>query len=423
MATELPTAVDSALAGMRDRARAASGALVALGAEGRSRALLAMREALHARAEAILAANREDLARAEAEGIDPALSKRLALDPAKLATLADNLGELARLPDPLGVSQGRRIAKGLRLETVRVPLGVIALIYESRPGVTIEAAGLTVKSGNGLILRGGHEALTSNAALVAALRQGLEAAGAPADAVQLVEDPDRRWVGGLLHLEGLDLLIPRGGNGLIRRVVQEATVPVIETGVGNCHLYVDRAADLDMALAILRDGKVRTPAVCNALETCLVHEAVADAFLPMVAAQFRQDGVTIHGDEAVRRRIPEALPATERDWAEEYLGLEIAMGVVPDLEAALAHIARYGTHHSEAIVTNDYRAGTRFQEAVDAAAVYWNASTRFTDGFMYGLGAEVGISTQKLHARGPMGLEALTTVKHLVRGEGQTRDF
>jgi glutamate-5-semialdehyde dehydrogenase len=409
---------------MLRRAKAAQAGLARASAAQRDKALAAMANAVRSATDEVLAANREDLARPESQALSPSLRRRLELSAGKLEDLATGLEAVAALPDPLGRGTGlRTLPNGLRLEQVRVPLGVIGLIYESRPGVTVEASGLAVKSGNALILRGGREALASNEALVRALRAALADTGFDPDVLQLITDPDRRWATALMHLHGLDLLIPRGGAELIQTVAREATVPVIETGVGNCHLYVDRAADLDMALAILRDGKVGNPAVCNALETLLVHRDVAQAFLPRAYEKLAADGVRFHGDEAARALVPAMEPATEADWAREYLDLELAVAVVDSLDQALAHIARYGTRHSEAIVTNDYPTGLRFHQEVDAAVVYWNASTRFTDGFQFGLGAEVGISTQKLHARGPMGLEALTTIKTLAWGQGQTRDL
>lgn len=414
----------AALKAALERARRAQGVLARAGAEGRNRALAAVLAALTNQESEILAANQFDMEQAVQQGIAAPLQKRLALTPEKLEGLRAGLRQLMALPDPLGQGGGLRVRpNGLRLETVRVPLGVIALIYESRPGVTVEASGLALKSGNAILLRGGREALASNRALVDAIRAGLVAAEFDADAVQLVPDPDRAYVEALLHLPGLDLLIPRGGPELIARVNREATVPVIETGVGNCHVYVDRAADLEMAVRIVRDAKVGNPAVCNAAETVLVHADIAPRFLPRLETALRPYGVRLHAETQARRWLNSALPADEDDFAREYLDLDLAVAVVPDLEAAIAHIERYGTKHSEAIVTDDYRAGVRFQEAVDAAVVYWNASTRFTDGFEFGLGAEVGISTQKLHARGPMGLEALTTVKTLAWGSGQTRDI
>jgi glutamate-5-semialdehyde dehydrogenase len=289
--------------------------------------------------------------------------------------------------------------------------------------VTVEAGGLAIKSGNAIILRGGKEARASIQSLAEAWRKALEASGLPADVIQCLDDPDRRLPEALMHLQGLDLLIPRGGRGLIETVVKEATVPVIETGIGNCHLYVDRDADLEMGLSLLVDGKLGNPAVCNALETLLVHRAVAAEFLPLAAERLGREGVVFHGDEAALALVPSMEPAQESDFADEYLGLEIAVKVVGDIDEALNHIRRYGSMHSEAIVTDSYRIGQAFLDQVDAACVYWNASTRFSDGFEFGLGAEVGISTQKLHARGPMGLEALTTWKTIAYGHGQTRDF
>lgn len=409
---------------MLSQAKAAQKALALAPGRERNRALLAMADLLVEETEAVMAENRRDLEAAGQEGLSGPLLKRLELTPKKLSELAEGLRQVARLPDPLGRGEGRRqLDNGLKIEVVHVPLGVIGLIFESRPGVVVEAAALTVKSGNAVILRGGHEAQRSNQALVQLWRRALGSAGLPEDAVQLVPSTDRQYVEGMMHLRGLDLLIPRGGAGLINRVVHEATVPVIETGVGNCHLYVHRAADLNMAAHILRDGKVGNPAVCNALETLLVDRAIKEQFLPLAWETLREDGVVFHGDEETRALLSDAIPATEKDWAEEYLSLDLAVKIVDGLEEALAHIARYGSGHSEAVVTNDYAVGQAFLDSVDAAAVYWNASTRFTDGFQFGLGAEVGISTQKLHARGPMGLEALTTVKTIAYGQGQTRDL
>lgn len=409
---------------MLSQAKAAQKALALAPGRERNRVLLAMADLLVQETEAVLADNRRDVLTAREEGLSGPLLKRLELTPKKLSELAEGLRQVARLPDPLGRGEGRRqLDNGLKIEVVHVPLGVIGLIFESRPGVVVEAAALTVKSGNSVILRGGHEAQSSNQALTRLWRRALGSVGLPEDAVQLIPSTDRQYVEGMMHLQGLDLLIPRGGAGLINRVVREATVPVIETGVGNCHLYVHRAADLRMAAHILRDGKVGNPAVCNALETLLVDRAIKESFLPLAWETLREDGVVFHGDQETRAILPDAIPATEKDWAEEYLSLDLAVKIVDGLEEALAHIARYGSGHSEAVVTNDYAVGQAFLDSVDAAAVYWNASTRFTDGFQFGLGAEVGISTQKLHARGPMGLEALTTVKTIAYGSGQTRDL
>ncbi|PSR35013.1 MAG: glutamate-5-semialdehyde dehydrogenase [Sulfobacillus benefaciens] len=409
---------------MLERGRTAQKILAMASGDQRNRALSEMEHLLQHRSEEILKVNRDEVEKAAASGLKGPLLKRLMLDEHKIANLGDGLRVVRDLADPLGKGTGRwQLNNGLRLETIRVPLGVIGLIYESRPGVTIEAAGLTIKSGNALILRGGHEALETNRMLAALWRYALTRVGLPEDAVQLIENPDRQYAVDLMHLEGLDLLIPRGGAGLIQTVVREATVPVIETGVGNCHLYVHEDADLDMAVRILRDGKVGNPAVCNALETVLIHEAIAAQFLAKAKQSLADDGVVWHGDQVVCSLVPEAKEATEEDWANEYLSLDIAARVVSGLGEACEHIAQYGTSHSEAIVTDSYSVGREFMDRVDAAVVYWNASTRFTDGFQFGLGAEVGISTQKLHARGPMGLDALTTTKTLAWGTGQTRDL
>lgn len=409
---------------MLTRGRRAQDGLRLADGRQRNQVLAEMERLLKERTSAILAANQTDLARASSHGVSGPLLKRLALTEKKLAELADGLKVVRNLPDPLGQGMGQwQLDNGLRLERIRVPLGVIGLIFESRPGVTVEAAGLTVKSGNALLLRGGREALNSNRVLAELWQEALRHAGLSPYAVQLIEDPDRQYALGLMHLKGLDLLIPRGGAGLIQTVVKEATVPVIETGVGNCHLYVDKHADVEMAVHILRDGKVGNPAVCNALETVLVHQDVKRAFLTKAWQALQEDGVIWHGDEEVQRILPQAVSATEDDWAKEYLSLDLAAKVVSGLEEAIEHIGRYGSSHSEAIVTDSYPVGRAFCDRVDAAVVYWNASTRFTDGFQFGLGAEVGISTQKLHARGPMGLEALTTTKVLAWGNGQTRDL
>ena len=389
----------------------------------RNQVILTM-ESLLATAEAdILAANGQDMAEAQSADLPPAFLKRLALSHEKIDGLRRGLAVLRQLPDPLGQGRQWTLNQGLTLTTVHVPLGVIGLIFESRPGVTIEAAGLTLKSGNAIILRGGKEALRTNQALTQLWQKALEHCGLPVALVQLVTNPDRELAVEMMHLQGLDLLIPRGGSGLISTVVKEASVPVIETGVGNCHLYVDASADIDMALNILIDGKVGNPAVCNALETVLIHKSLKETFLPKAYQALSEYGVIWHADPDVAATIPQVILANANDWAKEYLSLDLAAHVVSDVDDALQHIAQYGTHHSEAIVANDYIVGQRFLAEVDAACVYWNASTRFSDGFQFGFGAEVGISTQKLHARGPMGLEALTTTKTIALGSGQTRDF
>jgi glutamate-5-semialdehyde dehydrogenase len=336
--------------------------------------------------------------------------------------MARGLRDVAGLPDPVGeVVRGGTLANGLELRQVRVPFGVVGMIYEARPNVTADAAGICLKSGNAALLRGSSSAATSNAALVAVLRTAVESVGIPADVVQLVPADSRETVKELMRARGLvDVLVPRGGAGLIQSVVEESTVPVIETGVGNCHVYVDAAADLDMAVAIVLNAKTDRTSVCNAAESLLVHEAVAEAFLPRVVAALQGAGVTVHGDAAFAS-YDGVVDATDDDFGREYLSLDISAAVVPDLDAALAHIRRFSTGHTEAIVTGDLTAARRFTAEVDAAAVLVNASTRFTDGGEFGFGAEIGISTQKLHARGPMGLPEMTSTKYVVTGDGHVR--
>jgi len=411
------------------RARVAARRLPAI---DRAAALKRVAAALRRDAPTILAANGEDVARARDAGVAAALVDRLALSPERLAAIADAVVQVADLPDPVGrVVEGSRLPNGLEVRSVTVPFGVIGIVYESRPNVTVDAFALAFRAGSAAVLRGSADALASNRALVASMRGALASApGVPAEAVDaliLIDDPDRARVTELLRARGrIDLVIPRGGAGLIRHVVETARVPVIETGVGNCHLYLHDDGDRDMALALLLDGKVRRPGVCNALETLLVHRDAAD-WLPRAAAALRGHGVSLHACGRARDVLAAAglgegvHAATEEDWATEYLGPEIAVRVVDGLDDAIAHVHQYGSQHSEAIVTRSRSAGRRFQAEVDAAVVYVNASTRFTDGFEFGYGAEIGISTQKLHARGPMGLRALVTVKHLVDGDGQTR--
>ncbi|HEY8497487.1 MAG TPA: glutamate-5-semialdehyde dehydrogenase [Limnochordales bacterium] len=409
---------------LAQRARQASRALAAANRAVKDAALLAMAKALEDHLDSILAANARDVAGAQQRGVSKALLDRLTLNPDRVRQMAEGLRAVAALPDPVGemVAMTRR-PNGLEIGQVRVPLGVVGIIYEARPNVTADTAGLCLKSGNAVLLRGSSDALNSNRAIVEALTGAIEAAGLPAASVQLVDRPGHGAAQAMMEAVGLiDVLIPRGGRGLIQQVVSTARVPVIETGVGNCHTYVDEYADLDQALAIVINAKCQRPSVCNAMETLLVHEAVAPEFLPRVAAELKARGVELRGCPAARRIVPDMVPATEQDWHEEYLDLILAVRVVPDLEAALEHIATYGTRHSEAIVTQDLRRARRFVQAVDAAAVYVNASTRFTDGFEFGLGAELGISTQKLHARGPMGLAALTSIKYVVYGDGHVRE-
>jgi len=408
------------------RARDASRAFATATRATKDGALRALADALVAATDRILAANAQDLDRGRANGMSAGLLDRLALTPERVGAIADALRELAVLPDPVGeVVRGSTLPNGLRLRQVRVPMGVVGMIYEARPNVTVDAAGLALKSGNAVILRGGSAAAASNEVIVDVLADALVAHGLPGDLVQSVDAWGRPGAVALMHARGLvDVLVPRGGADLIATVVREATVPVIETGVGNCHLFVDASADLADALAILLNSKTQRVGVCNALETLLVHRDVADAFLPSAVAALADAGVTVHGDEATLRRAPQGavtVPATDEDWATEYLSLDLAVRVVDDLDAAIEHVRRWSTGHTEAIVTRDLQASERFVAQVDAAAVIVNASTRFTDGGQFGLGAEIGISTQKLHARGPMGLAELTTTKWVVHGDGHVR--
>ncbi|WP_147796069.1 glutamate-5-semialdehyde dehydrogenase [Cellulomonas sp. Y8] len=408
------------------RAKEASRALAVATRGTKDAALHALADALVAHADAIVAANAEDLERGRADGISDGLLDRLALTPARIEAIAGALREVAALPDPVGeVVRGSTLPNGLRMRQVRVPMGVVGMIYEARPNVTVDAVGLTLKSGNAVVLRGGSAAARSNAVIVDVLRAALEAQGLPADLVQSVDAWGRAGGVALMHARGLvDVLVPRGGAGLIRTVVREATVPVIETGVGNVHVYVDATADPAVALPILLNAKTQRVGVCNAAETLLVHRAAADAFLPSALTALAEAGVTVHGDAATAEAAPagvEVVPATDEDWATEYLSLDLAVRVVDDLDAALEHIRTWSSGHTEAIVTRDLAASERFVAEVDSAAVMVNASTRFTDGGQLGLGAEIGISTQKLHARGPMGLGELTTTKWVVHGDGHVR--
>ena len=406
-------------------ARAAARALASATAGEKNKALQCMAQSLLERQEEILAANRQDMDAAAESGMAKAMLDRLSLSPSRIAGMADGLRQVAALADPVGeIVQGGLRPNGLRIEKTRVPLGVVGIIYEARPNVTSDAAALCLKAGNAVILRGGKEALRSNAAVADALRDGLASAGLNPDAVQLIRDTSRETANAMMRLHGvIDVLIPRGGAGLIRAVVENATVPVIETGVGNCHIYIDRDADIAMAARITVNAKASRPSVCNAAETLLVHEEIAPRALPVIAKALEEAGVQLRGCERTREILadPAVLPATEEDWATEYLDYILAVRVVPSLEAAAEHIAAYGTGHSECIVTDSHAAAEAFTARVDAAAVYVNASTRFTDGGEFGLGAEIGISTQKLHARGPMGLRELTTTKYIVYGSGQIR--
>lgn len=408
---------------MAVRAREAAQRLAGVSTAVKNAALEAMAEALCAYEPEILAANAEDVSAAQERGTAGAMIDRLTLTPARIAAMADGLRQIASLPDPVGeILEGWRRPNGLEIQRVRVPMGVIGVIYESRPNVTADAAGLCLKAGNACLLRGGSEALGSNVAIARRLAEAGERTGLPPASLQLIESPDREAARALMRLNGLvDLLIPRGGAGLIQSVLENATVPVIETGTGNCHTYVDPTADLDAALEIIVNAKCSRPSVCNAMETLLVHEVIADEFLPMVEERLTAQGVELRGCPRACEYLPSAIPAREEDWKTEYLALILAVRVVDSLDDAIAHINTYGTRHSEAILTEDYSAAQRFLRKVDAACVYVNASTRFTDGYEFGFGAEVGISNQKLHARGPMGLRELTTHKYLIRGSGQIR--
>lgn len=389
----------------------------------KNKALLAMAHALLDRQQEILQANAEDMRQAAAKGMKASMLDRLKLTEQRIAGMAEGLEQVAGLPDPVGsVVGGSRLANGMTVTKVRVPLGVIGIIYEARPNVTADAAGLCLKSGNAVILKGGSEAMQSNKIIASVMAEAAEQAGIPAGAVQFIDTSDRQAVTDLIHMNGLvDVVIPRGGAGLIKAVVMNATVPVIETGAGVCHTFVDASADVQMAMDIAYNAKVQRPSVCNAMETLLVHKDIAGRFLPPMLEKYFAAGVEIRGDERVQAFSGQVLPVTEEDWSTEYGDLRLSVKVVDSLQEAMAHIAAYGTGHSECIVTADYANAQQFQLRVDAAAVYVNSSTRFTDGFEFGFGAEIGISTQKLHARGPMALPELTSTKYLINGSGQVR--
>jgi glutamate-5-semialdehyde dehydrogenase len=403
-------------------AREASRVLAGLTRARKDAALNAMADALAAAEPEVLTANARDLGRARVAEVAPAMLDRLALDPTRLAGMVRGLRDLAELPDPVGeVVRGWNLRNGVHVDQVRVPLGVVGIIYEARPNVTPDAAGICLKAGNAVLLRGSASAVDSNRAIVAALRAGLEAAGLPGAAVSLVEG-GHESTQAMMRARGLiDVLIPRGGAGLIEAVVAGSSVPVIETGTGNCHLVVDAAADQQMAISIMLNAKTQRPSVCNALETMLVHEQIARDYLPAAVDALVAAGVTVHGDPASVAIDGRIVPAGPTEYDAEYLSLDLAVKVVPDLDAAIAHIRRYGTGHSETIVTNDAAAQRRFVGEVDAAAVLVNASSRFVDGGQFGFGAEIGISTQKLHARGPMALPEMTTTKYVLIGQGQIR--
>ena len=396
---------------------------LAVAGSQKDKALEAIADALIAHTQEILAANGEDLDAARANGMSQSLLDRLALNEKRIQGMAQGVRQVAAQPDPVGqVLEGSLRPNGLRIEKVSVPLGVVGMIYEARPNVTADAAALCLKAGNVVILRGGKEAFRSNRAIAQVMRQAVESAGLPADSIQLVEDTSRASSVEMMGLTGyLDVLIPRGGAGLIRTVVENSRVPVIETGVGNCHVYVDDAADTDMAVNIIFNAKTSRPSVCNAIETVLVHKDAAQRVLPAVKAKLDEKQVEIRGCERTCQILSGCTPATEEDWSTEYLDYILAVKIVDSLDQAMDHIARYSSGHSECIVTENYAHAERFLNEVDSAAVYVNASTRFTDGGEFGLGAEVGISTQKLHARGPMGVRQLTSQKFIIRGSGQIR--
>ncbi len=420
-----PTDTVAAVTDIARRAKAASHALAGATRSAKDAALHAMANALVAQAEEVLAANALDVESGRAAGMKPGLVDRLTLTAARIDGIAAALREVAALPDPVGeVVRGSTLPNGLRLRQVRVPMGVVGMIYEARPNVTVDAAGLALKSGNAVILRGGSAAARTNTVIVRVLADALAGCGLPRDLVQSIDAYGREGAVALMHARGLvDVLVPRGGADLIQTVVRESTVPAIETGTGNCHVYVDADADLEMARRIVLNSKVQRPGVCNAAETLLVHRDAAPAFLPLVAADLAAAGVTLHADETATALagVP-TVPATDEDWETEYLSLDLAVRVVENLDAAIAHIRRWSSGHTEAIVTSSLASAARFTRELDAAALIVNASTRFTDGGQFGLGAEIGISTQKLHARGPMGLAELTTTTWLVEGEGQIRE-
>lgn len=405
------------------RAKAASRIMATMSTEKKNDALMSMAEALIANSERILAANEKDMEDAATRGISSSLVDRLMLNSTRIKEMAEGLDDVAVLTDPVGeIIKGWRVPNGLEIRMVRVPLGVVGIIYEARPNVTVEAAGLCVKSGNAIVLRGGSMSHRSNIALTEVISGAVAEVGLPKDAIQALIRPGREAANELMRLDRyIDLLVPRGGSELVHAVVSNATVPVLWAGAGNCHVYVDASADLGMAKRIVVNAKCSRPSVCNAAETLLVNATVADEFIPMVATDLIAQRVTIVGDERTQKLVPTAQPATEKDWYTEYLELKIAVRVVDSVQEAIDHINKYGTMHSEAIITRDLEAAKKFTEEVDAAAVYVNASTRFTDGGQFGLGAEIGISTQKLHARGPMGLTALTSTKYVIEGTGQIR--
>lgn len=406
------------------RAKEASRYAARLGTVEKNRGLFSVAEELLLEKEQILMENKKDLARAEENGMKPSLLDRLKLTEDRLKEMAEGLRQIAALEDPIGeILSMKNRPNGLRIGQKRVPIGVVGIIYESRPNVTADAFGLCFKTGNAIILRGGSDAIDSNKAVVRAIKEGLRKARLSQDLILLVEDTDREIVTEMMQLHGLiDVLIPRGGKGLISNVVQNSTIPVIETGTGNCHIYIDETANVNMAVEIVENAKTQRMGVCNACESLVIHENIAQQVIPLLVQKLKSHQVEIRGDELACQISREIVPASMEDWGTEYLDAIISMKTVKNFEEAICHINTYNTGHSESIITNDYQRALRFQDEVDAAAVYVNASTRFTDGFEFGFGAEIGISTQKLHARGPMGLLALTTTKYVIFGNGQIRN-
>ena len=411
------------LANQAMAAKGASRILAGVSTEMKNAALLKMAEEIVTRQDEILSANAEDLQTAQEKGTRINMIDRLKLNPARIAAMAEGLRQTANLPDPIG-AEDLNVTRpnGLKIRRVRVPFGVVGIIYEARPNVTVDAVALCIKSGNACLLRGGSEAIRTNKVLTDILIEAATSQGLPEHSIEFIAITDRDAVVAMCRLRKLvDVIIPRGGAGLITRVVEHSTVPVIETGTGVCHIYVDKAANFEIALPVALTAKISRPSVCNAMETLLVHKDIAEEFLPKISKLMIENNVELRGDEVCRKICPEMHAATEEDWATEYNDLILSVKVVNDIDAAIAHINKYNTEHSDAIITEDKDAAQKFQTLVDSACVYVNTSTRFTDGFEFGFGAEIGISTQKLHARGPMGLEALTTMKYLIEGYGQTR--
>jgi glutamate-5-semialdehyde dehydrogenase len=420
--------MQSAIKELQNKAKAAKAAsrkLAHLPTEVKNMALITIAESLIERQDEILDANRLDCGDAKTSGMDDAMLDRLVLDSSRLQSIADDVRTVASLPDPVGeVFDAKVLPNSLRIEKRRVPLGVIGVIFESRPNVTVDISSLCLKSGNAVILRGGKEALRSNSALAMVVKEAAQACGVPGDAIQFIESPERELVSRMLKMsENIDLIIPRGGEQLVALVTEHAAMPVLASGVGICHTYVDRAADLEKAVAIAFNAKVQRPTVCNALDCLLVHSEIAERYLPMIATEWAKAGVEMRCDEQALKILSnfKAVSSKDSDWGKEFLALIAAVRVVDSVDEAMEHIARYNSGHSEAIITEDYSTAHRFLEEIDAACVYVNASTRFTDGGQFGLGAEVGISTQKFHARGPMGLKELTTYKWIIMGNGQVR--